>query len=96
MKLMVELDGVTVPLADCDYVLWKPCGCPRGVSVARLDVVTEDDAWKSFFPTKRERERVQRQGHRMELMTHTRYLAEVYELMRAKCPHGQQAIGEVS
>lgn len=56
--------------------------------------VTEEDAWRSFFPTARERARVQRQGHRMELMTHVRYMAEVYERMRAHCPHGQQEVGE--
>ncbi|GAA3958131.1 hypothetical protein GCM10023085_45760 [Actinomadura viridis] len=92
MNLMVELEGKTVPLAGCQYVLWEACGCPRGVTYASPDrpdpVITEDDAWKEFFARKRERDRVQREGLRMELMTHERYSREVYPLMlKRACPH---------
>jgi len=88
MRLMVELDGATVPLDDCEYVLWNPCGCPRGVTICRYGVVSEEDAWRSFFPTKRERDRERKRGLRMELMTHERWVAEVMPLMRLReCPH---------
>lgn len=86
MKLLVEIDGKTVPLDACDWVLWMPCGCPGGVTVARLSP-TEGDAWKEFFDRKRDRERKQRQGYRMELVTHDRWKLEISELMRAECPH---------
>lgn len=92
MALMVELEGRTVPLNGCQYVLWEACGCPRGVSLAsehRPDpVITEDDAWRMFFDRKRDRERAQRNGLRIELMTHDRYSREVYPLMLQRtCPH---------
>lgn len=91
MNLLVELDGATVPLNRCDYVLWQPCGCPRGVTLAGAgDVVTEDDAWREFFPRKRDRERAQRSGLRMELMTHERWRNEVSDLMRKGCPHQKE------
>jgi hypothetical protein len=85
MRLMVELDGVTVPLADCRYVLWSACGCPRGATACGGRVVSEDDAWKSLFPTKRERDWEQKRGMRMELMTHERWVTEVMRLR--ECPH---------
>lgn len=92
MKLMVELEGRTVPLNGCQYVLWEACGCPRGVTVASEGppepVITEDDAWRMFFDRKRDRDRAQRDGLRIELMTKDRWSREVYPLMRRwDCPH---------
>lgn len=86
MKLLVEIDGETVPLYGCDYVVWAPCGCPQSVVSAGDDIVTEDDAWKLIYDTKRERDRA-KSLRRMELMTHKRYCAEVSPLMYGKCPH---------
>lgn len=92
MKLMVELEGRTVPLNGCQYVLWEACGCPRGVTVASEGppepVITEDDAWRMSFDRKRDRDRAQRDGLRIELMTKDRWSREVYPLMRRwDCPH---------
>lgn len=93
MNLSVEIDGKHIPLADCDWVLWAPCGCPAGVTVAQsrgghIVNATEDAAWREFWERKRDIDRRKRQGYRVELMTHERYSAEVYDLMRAhRCPH---------
>lgn len=94
MVLMVELEDRTVQLNGCQYVLWEACGCPRGVAVASEGrpepVITEDDAWRLFFSRKRkrDREKAQRDGLRMELMTHDRYSRDVYPLMLKRgCPH---------
>lgn len=92
MGLMVQLEGRTVPLNGCQYVLWEACGCPRGVTVASEGrpepIVTEDDAWRMFFDYKRDRERAQRNGLRIELMTKDRWSREVMPLMmQANCPH---------
>jgi hypothetical protein len=38
---------------------------------------TEDQAWREVFPLKRERDKYQRQGYRLELMSWGRYRAEV-------------------
>jgi hypothetical protein len=85
MRLLTELDGQTVPLADCDWVLFAPCGCPVGCCVADI-APTEDQAWREFYDHKRERDRARR-DHRMVLMTRERWAAEVMPAMRARCPH---------
>lgn len=91
MKLLVQLDsGETVSLNVCHFVRFEPCGCPSGVVKAGgtfEPVNTEEDAWKEFYPTRRERDRA-KQGRRMVLMTHDRYVAEVSPQMAVHCPHG--------
>lgn len=86
VKLSAEIDGRNVPLHDCDWVLWGPCGCPFGVSVGRYSP-TEEMAWKSFYERKRDREKAQRSGERLELMSHQRWCDEVAERMKGRCPH---------
>lgn len=86
------INGAQVRLSDCDWVLWQPCGCPRGVTMARYSR-TEDAAWKSFFDTWKGIAEALRAapGLRMELMTHERYVAEVSERMRTRCTHEKAA-----
>lgn len=85
-ELFAEIDGRHVSLAVCDWVLWGPCGCPFGVSMARYSP-TEEAAWKSFYDRKRDAERARRRGERMELVTHQRYCDEIAGRMRGRCPH---------
>lgn len=57
MKLSVEIDGEQVPLAECEWVLREPCGCPQYVVLAvtpTRTITTEDDAWKWFYRSKSE------------------------------------------
>lgn len=82
-----EINGHQVSLAVCDWVLWAPCGCPIGVTVAR-SARTEDAAWRAFYDYKREIAVARQLGARMELMTHERWSAEVMARMKARCPHG--------
>ena len=89
-----EIDGVIVPLADCDWVLWTSCGCPAGVTVAVSGTevkLTEDSALRAFCRTKRERDKAQRDGEHLELMTHQRWCDEVAERMKVRCTHGEVA-----
>ena len=88
--LSAEIDGTYVPLTRCDWVLWSPCGCPFGVSIARYSP-TEDMAWRSFYDTKRDVQRAQKRGEHMELMTHARWCAEVADRMKVRCTHGREA-----
>lgn len=84
---MIELGGMSVALADCDWVAFAPCGCPDRVVVADV-APTEELAWQELFLPKRARDRAQQDGYRLELMTRERWAAEVMPLMRAgKCPH---------
>ncbi|GAA2107648.1 hypothetical protein [Streptomyces synnematoformans] len=90
--LLVRVDGTAVPLSDCVWVMFRPCGCPCGVLTAAYGDIahaTEAQAWHEFFPTKREREKYQRQGLRLELMVFDRYRREID--LAAKCPHGKSA-----
>lgn len=90
MNLFVQIEGDHVPIEKCDWVLWGACGCPYGVTVARY-APTEEEAWKSFYDRKRDRERDQRKGYRIELITHERWCLEVMERMKARCTHTGQA-----
>lgn len=88
MILQVEIDGQTLPLSDCEWVHWAPCGCPVGVTLAGEGyAITEQDAWKMFYARKRESDRGRRKGYRMELATRQRWSAEIMPLMAAPCPH---------
>jgi hypothetical protein len=93
--LSFEIGGRHVPVDDCSWVMWGPCGCPWGAALAGLHggsrILTEDDAWREFYSLKRERERAQRDGVRMELMTFERWKAEVCDRMKARCGHGEVA-----
>lgn len=103
-KLMVEIDGQAVPLAECDWVFYKACGCPRGVMRALIgDAVLYDEeaAWREFFGpgTKREIQslinRARRDGVSAELMTHARYCEEISPLMALrKDPHTLEGAAE--
>jgi len=84
--LAALIDGNAYSLAECDWVMWEPCGCPSGVCVARA-YPSEGDAWKAFYDRKRDRDRAERHGARLELMTHERWGAEVMPLMKVRCPH---------
>jgi len=82
--LYAEVAGKIEPLSACDWVLWGPCGCPWGVTVARL-APTEEAAWKRFYDYKREIVSAQKKGCTLELMTHARWSAEVMDRMRVRC-----------
>lgn len=88
MKLKVEIDGVTVPLDDCDWVLWAPCGCPWGVTKAGSDYCTkEDEVWRIHFSTARAVESAKKKGYSIELVTHEKWNAEIVGPFRNECPH---------
>lgn len=89
-ELLVRIDGNAVPLRDCAWVEYAPCGCAVGVMVAAMSdgsraLPTEDDARRHLDPKKRDRDKAIRQGYRLELMTMTRYRAEID--LAVRCPH---------
>jgi hypothetical protein len=91
VTLSATIDGKIIPLASCDWVLWRPCGCPQGVCSAAgvhgVYAADEDAAWKEFYDLKRDRVQAQRKGLRLELMSHERYCREVSAQMLVRCPH---------
>jgi hypothetical protein len=98
--LLAVIDGQNVPLTDCDWVLWKPCGCAQAVSVAQIPgytVADPDTAWAHFQDVDRldgdeldaAAERVaemMQAGWRVELVTHER-CKPVLDGFGKPCPH---------
>jgi len=88
LTLMVQVDGEIRPLAKCVWITRAPCGCPCGALTAAYGDqahATEEQAWREQYPLKRERDKYQRKGFRLELMSWDRYRGEVD--LAARCPH---------
>lgn len=78
--LMVQIDGETVPLADCNWSMWAECGCMVAITMAVIDslvLATAEQAHKDHSPRKRDRDRETRLGYRWELITTDRYRREI-------------------
>lgn len=96
-KLLVELDdGVIHPLADCDWVFYRSCGCPTGTRVAVSgDVVLHSeqvamayvygDGTKSRTPKLVAAKYAA--GTTAVLMTHQQWIDAVSPAMAVGCPH---------
>jgi hypothetical protein len=80
------LPGMPVPIAECDWVLWRRCGCPLGVAVASY-CPTEAEAWEAFYDSGRDVARAFLAGEHLELMPHSRYSTDVLPLMTVRCQH---------
>jgi len=89
-ELLVLIDEKPVPLHNCTWVEYAPCGCAVSVVMAAMAdgsraLPTEDDARRHLDPKKRDRDKAIRQGYRLELMTMDRYRADVD--LTVRCPH---------
>ena len=82
--LRVEVDGKTVPIDECNWAIYRPCGCLRGVLMAE-GFPTEEGAWKQFFDKKKAREQARKQGVKIELVTHERWKAELSAKFGSNC-----------
>ncbi|WP_438479147.1 hypothetical protein [Streptomyces asiaticus] len=63
--LLVQIDDKTLPLTNCVWITWAPCGCPCGALTAAYEDdahATEQQAWQEIYPLKRDRDKYQRQG----------------------------------
>ena len=90
MNLLTEIDGKQIPLDQCTYVLWGPCGCVFGMTMAGVhaedSIVTENDAWRVFYGSPSMIRRARAAGERMEFMTFARAQVEAQPKF-GKCPH---------
>jgi hypothetical protein len=94
VNLFVAIDGTHVLLVDCDWVLWRRCGCPQGVTVGGFPdgsvmTATEDAAWSHLYDTAKEIAAAKDRGERVELVTRERCRAEVLNRFSVRCEHGQ-------
>lgn len=87
----VVINGERLPLHECDWVMFAPCGCAAGITVADLKdsryqsapIVTVDQAWEHMYDSRAERVRDQDLGFRFELMPRR----DSIDLIRAGCTH---------
>lgn len=90
MKLMVELDGQTLPLADCFWIRVDAAGCTYS-SLHGDQALTADDAHREFVPRQRDRDREQRQGWTIHLLTRAQWKAQAEPCFMGRCGHRQAA-----
>lgn len=77
MALLVEVDGATVPLDECGWLERRPCGCIVSAVVAVVPgdrtIATPEQAFRHLNPRKRDRDRSEREGLTIELVTMKHY-----------------------
>lgn len=92
MTIYLEVDGQPVPVEQCFWMQFSPCGCASGVAVADLrgaPLITEDLARIEFTRTntKLEVERDKAAGYTMKLVTRQQYRDTYMEQIKGSCPH---------
>ena len=85
------LDGMPVPpvpQSECDWVLRKACGCPRGVATGEHHR-TEDDAWKAFFDGWKAIAKAMQAGlrHGADAAFPVQHRGHAVPDVTARCPH---------
>lgn len=91
MNLMVEIDGETHRLTDCNWVLKNGAGCAIGSLWAGADVASADLAHREFRPLKRDRDRNIRAGYTLELVSREQWKQRIQPCFTASCSHRQAA-----
>ncbi|WP_158813196.1 hypothetical protein [Streptomyces rimosus] len=84
--LMVNLDGRTVPLADCHWVLFDADGCAEGSLFGRC-AVDEEQAHQELRPLKRDRDREARRGYQVRLLTREQWRRDAKPCLLGRCEH---------
>lgn len=89
-RLQDVKDALTIKEEPSEWVWLKGCGCPVACAHASSVGWTLDEAWLEMYPDREQREGLQEQGVRAELMTMAKYRREVSHKMSLnyKCPHG--------
>lgn len=85
--MALEFEGELIAMADCDWVLFKGCGCPIGVCTGRHHEA-ESEAWAAFYDTGAEIAAAQSAGARIDLVKHEVWCAELLSRHMAGCTHG--------
>jgi len=93
-QLMVQIDGVTLPLSDCFWVRYNPAGCAVG-SLHGECAIDAEQAHKEFTSRQRDRDRETRQGYRHELLTREQWQQHAQPCLLGKCQHGSRNVTDV-
>lgn len=90
--LLVQIDGVTVPLDDCFWVRIDSAGCAFS-SITGDMAATEEQAHKAFKPRQRDRDRDIRQGFTVRLLSHDQWRDQAAPCFYGKCAHHPKPAG---
>lgn len=86
-QMLFLIGGNPVPASECDWALVRPCGCVVGACLVecqgRRIATDERAAWREFYPTARERKRVQQQGYTVRIGRRN----ETVRLLGVDCTH---------
>lgn len=85
-QLMVQIDGVTLPLSDCFWVRYNPDGCAVGSLLGEC-ATNEEQAHKEFTSRQRDRDREDRRGYRHELVTREQWQQQAQVCLLGECQH---------
>ncbi len=81
--LTVTVNDQPVPLEACGWLQRRPCGCIASAVLAVVEgeggwvLATAEQAAQHQLPTKRDRDKADREGLRMELITMAHYKANI-------------------
>lgn len=84
--LLVQIDGVTMPLAGCFWVRFGPNDCAYS-SVWGDEAVDADQAHQRWVPRQRDRQRDIRRGYYIELLTREQWDAKAKPCFLGTCSH---------
>jgi hypothetical protein len=85
-RLIVEIDGQQHDLADCFWVRADANGCAYS-SVHGDMASTPEQAHGQMKPSKRDRDRDDRQGYTVRLLTHEQWRAQASPCFHGTCDH---------
>lgn len=86
-RLLVEIDGEAIPLADCNWVRYSPAGCAYSSVWAGASTATAELAHREFVPLKRVRDREIRQGWTVRLLTPKQWQEQAKPCFYGDCEH---------
>lgn len=87
--VFLELAGKPVPIDDCSWYYYAPCGCCYGATLANhgnKSLLTDDDAWQDFWGHANRIRKKKAAGYRFELGLRQ----EAQQRLGVECTHGKK------
>ncbi|MGQ4513623.1 hypothetical protein [Streptomyces sp. DW26H14] len=85
-ELLVSIDGETLPLRSCHWVLLGPDDCAYASEYGD-GAADAEQAHKNLRPYKRDRDRETRQGYHVELLSKQQWRDKAMPCFLGKCAH---------
>ncbi|MGW6741724.1 hypothetical protein ACWGDX_13515 [Streptomyces sp. NPDC055025] len=89
-ELLVRIDGQTVPLSSCFWVIADPTGCVYS-STRGTTAVDEEAAHRHFTPRQNDRARQNRQVWTVRLLTREQWREQAKPCFLDRCQHAKPA-----